>query len=172
MKPTGRQISQMLLLLVCFSGSSQAGKLPLSIDLEIEGISYSDEIPTPEKVLGHMVGTRHSAPHQIVAYFDRIGEVSDRVKVGLHGSTYENRPLVHPIITSAANHARLEQLRLANLRLSDNPSEVTDEQIQELPAIVTMGYSVHGNEASGSEAAMLLLYQLAVAEQSQSSVDG
>jgi hypothetical protein len=81
--------------------------------------------------------------------------------VAEHARSYEDRRLVHAVITSAGNHARLEEIRRANLRLSEAPGEVTAEEISGMPAVVYMGYSVHGDEASGSEAAMVLLYHLA-----------
>jgi len=156
-----------LLLIVYFASEvdlCQAGRLPLSIDYEIGGVSYAERIPTPEAVIGHKVGTRHSSPDQIVSYFRELASLSDRILVRTHGSTYEGRPLVHAIVTSAENQARLEKIRSRNLLLSETPSELGLEQLGEMPAIVLMGYSVHGNEASGSEAAMLLLYHLAAGQ--------
>ena len=90
-----------------------------------------------------------------------VAGASDRVVVNRHGATYEDRHLVHAVVTSSANHGRLEEIRLANHRLSDAPGEVTASMIEEMPVVVHMGYGVHGNEASSSEAAMLVLYHLA-----------
>jgi glutamine amidotransferase-like uncharacterized protein len=50
---------------------------------------------------------------------------------------------------------------LANLTLSNNPKEVTDKDLNNMPMIAYLGFSIHGNEASGTEAAILLLYHLA-----------
>ena len=47
------------------------------------------------------------------------------------------------------------------MRLSDNPSSVSNNEINNMPVIAYLGYSIHGNEASGTEAAILLLYHLA-----------
>jgi len=64
-------------------------------------------------------------------------------------------------VTHPDNHEKLEAIRLANLTLSNNPKEVTDKDLNNMPMIAYLGFSIHGNEASGTEAAILLLYHLA-----------
>lgn len=139
-----------------------AQDVPLPLDVPLVGVtSYSSAIPKPEDVIGHQVGMWHSEPSHLVDYFRTIADASDRVILREHARSHEGRPLVHAIVTSPANHARLEQIRQAHLRLSDTPNEVDDGALEEMPAVIYMGYSVHGNEASGSEAALLFLYHLA-----------
>ncbi|MFQ5551036.1 MAG: M14 family metallopeptidase, partial [Gemmatimonadales bacterium] len=139
--------------------------LPFPLDVYTPGITgYDAVIPTHEAVFGHVIGSRHTRPDQIVSYVAAVALASDRVVMGHHGTTYEGRPLVHALVTSPANHARLEELRLANARISDDPGSVTDANLAGMPTIVYLGYSVHGNEASGSEAALLTLYYLAAAQ--------
>ena len=138
---------------------------PFSLDVpQVAGTSYDPAVPTHEEVIGHVIGERHTEPHAVVDYFEAVAAASDRVILRRHGATYEGRPLIHAIVTSAANHDRLEDIRRANLRLSDDPESVSDGDLTTMPAIVYAGYSVHGNEASGSEAALLLVYHLAAAE--------
>ena len=141
-----------------------AETIPLSIPFNVDGVSYSEEFPKPEDVIGHQVGTRHTRASQLVDYFRAVATISDRVEVRQYGRTYEGRPLIHAIVTSAENHAKLEQLRIANLALSDPPQTVPDERLSGMPAVIYQGFSVHGNEASASEAALLLLYHLAAGQ--------
>lgn len=136
-------------------------KIPLNYEFDVKGIEYSPSTPKPEDVIGHQIGTRHTRPHQAVEYFRLIAERSDRVVYGEHGRTYEGRPLVHAIVTSPSNQARLGEIQAFNRRLSDEPGSVSDNDIENMPVVIWMGYSVHGNEASGTEAAILLLYHLA-----------
>ncbi len=136
-------------------------RVPMVLDFEAEGVRYSESIPKPEELIGHQIGSRHTRPDQVVKYFETIGEMSPRVKVETHGRTYEGRPLIHAIVTSPENQKLIDQLRQANLRLSAKPAEVADSDLVQMPVFVTMGYGVHGNEASGAEAALLLLYHLA-----------
>jgi hypothetical protein len=146
----------------CPEAAQSQPAFPLPLPLP-EIVSYDPAIPTPEEVIGHVVGTRHTAPHQIVAYFQAVAAASSRVLVKEHGRTYEGRPLIHAIVSAPENLMRLEAIRQANLRLSEDPVSVTDAELARMPVIAYMGYSIHGNEASGSEAALLVLYYLAAA---------
>lgn len=162
-----RALSAVCLLafgLVCAlaPGTVRAQDLPFAMEVRVPGVdSYDPAIPRPESVIGHVVGDTHTRSHLVAAYYRAVAEASDRVVVSRHGATYEGRHLLHAVVTSPANHARLEEIRLANLRLSDAPGEVADAVIETMPVVVHMGYGVHGNEASGPEAAMLVLYHLA-----------
>ena len=138
--------------------------LPLQAPISVPGVTYRSDVPTPEQVLGHEIGARHTRPHEIVEYVRAVAEASPRVVMGEYGHTYEHRPLVYAVVTSPENHARLEEIRQANLRLSDAPETVSDAELAEMPVVVNLHYSVHGNEASGAEAALVMLYHLAAGE--------
>jgi hypothetical protein len=139
-----------------------AQEIPLSEPFAVAGITGFDEaVPEPEDVLGFQVGTRHTRPEELVRYFEAVDGSSDRVRLESHGLTHEGRPLVHAIVSSPENLVRLEEVREANLRLFDSAGSVSDRELQSMPVVVYLAYSVHGNEASGSEAALLALYHLA-----------
>ena len=155
----------LIVLVITLATPLQAQDLPLAIDMSVPGVErYSDDIPMPEEVIGHTIGARHTEPAQIVEYFRAVAEASDRVVLEEHGATYEGRPLIHAFVTSPENHGRLEAIREANVRLSEAPGEATDSALATMPAVVYAGYSVHGNEATGSEAGVLLLYHLAAGD--------
>ncbi|MDX2206982.1 MAG: M14 family metallopeptidase [Gemmatimonadales bacterium] len=136
--------------------------LPIDPPLAFPGTSYAASVPAPEVVLGVRVGQRHARPDELVTYARLVASAApDRVRVQEHGRTVEGRPLVHAIVTSPANMARLDEIRRANLRLSDDPAGATDAMLGTMPVVVYLGYSVHGNEASGSDASLLVLYHLA-----------
>jgi len=152
-----------LVLLLAVAPAVSAQQLPLATDFTAPGVtSYDPDIPTPQDVIGHEVGTMHTRPEQVVRYFEALAAASPRVTLGEHGRTWEGRPLVHAIV--AAEGADVEAARQANARLSDAPSGVSDGALAAMPVIAYMGYSVHGNEASGTEAALLLLYHLAAGQ--------
>ena len=144
------------------AGTVRAQDLPFAMEVRVPGVeSYDPAIPRPESVIGHVVGETHTRSHLVAAYYRAVAEASDRVVVNRHGATYEGRHLLHAVVTSPANHGRLEEIRQANHRLSDAPGEVSGAMIETMPVVVHMGYGVHGNEASGPEAAILVLYHLA-----------
>ena len=147
-------------LLVSLLSSQEEIQFPLKID----GVRYSSDIPEPQDVIGHSIGTRHTRPHQIVEYFNAVAEVSRRVIVRQHATTWEGRRLIHAVVTSPENHSRLESIRENNLRMFDSAGGISDKDLGTMPGIVYLGYSIHGNEASGSEAAVLTLYHLAAGQ--------
>ena len=160
-----RGLLSAVLLFALAALPAGAQDLPLSIDTPVPGTSsYDDAIPTPTEVIGHEIGTRHTRPAQVIRYFEAVAAASDRVALREHGRTYEGRRLVHAVVTAPANHDNLEDLRRANRQVALSPEEVTDEDLADRPAVVAMGYSIHGDEASGTEAALLLLYHLAAGQ--------
>ena len=156
-------LSMLITLLVPSALFAQT--LPFPLDMPVPGVmSYNPNIPTPEEVIGHQIGTRHTLPYQVEAYYRAVADVSDRVVLNVHGQTYEGRNLIHAIVTSPSNHTQIDAIKVANQRLSDDPENVTSEDMAAMPVVVYQGYSIHGNEASGTEAAVLYLYHLAAAQ--------
>lgn len=124
--------------------------------------TFDSNIPTPEQFLGYPIGSHYTRHDQIVAYFKEIARLSDRVTFQIIGKTYEERPQVILTITSPANHARLEQIRQEHLKLID--PQAAEPDYKKLPVIVHLGYSVHGNETSSGESAILTAYYLAASQ--------
>ncbi|MEX0738889.1 MAG: M14 family zinc carboxypeptidase [Pseudohongiella sp.] len=127
------------------------------------GVSYDPAIPTPEQVLGTVPGEWHVRHDQLVNYMYAVAEASDRVSIERFGSSYENRPLLVLTITSPENHSRLEEIRQQHLALSD-PARAGELTTDDMPVVLYQGYSVHGNEPSGANAALLYVYHLAAAQ--------
>jgi hypothetical protein len=128
-----------------------------------DGISYDQSIPTPKQVLNQEVGEWHVRHDQLVQYMHAVANASDRVTIMEYGRTYENRQLLSLVITSPANHARLEEIRMEHLKLGD-PEVSDDLNIDNMPVVVQLSYSVHGNEPSGSNSSLLTAYHLAAAQ--------
>ena len=137
--------------------------LPLTSPLTWPGTtSYDPAIPTPEEVIGHRIGERHTIPSQVVRYFEAVAKASPRVTVRQHGLTHEGRALVHAIVTTPERQSQLDAIAEAHTNYvegGDTPSTPTAK----LP-VAYMGYSIHGDEASGTEAAILTLYHLAAGQ--------
>jgi hypothetical protein len=154
-----------VILLAFLALPSVAQKLPFVMDMPLEGVdSFDPAIPTPEEIIGHVIGSRHTLPYQVEAYYKAVAAVSDRIVVLQHATTYEGRALIHAVVTSPENHSRLESIRAQHDLLSEHPDQVSNADINAMPVVIYQGYSVHGNEASGTEAAMLYIYYLAAAQ--------
>ncbi|HSU26785.1 MAG TPA: M14 metallopeptidase family protein [Chitinophagaceae bacterium] len=132
-----------------------------------DSVTYNPKIPKPEDVIFHHVGEWHVTHDRLVNYMRAIAAAApDRVKLETMGFTYENRPQVLLIITSPANQQRLEEIRQQHLLLSD-PSKSGSVNIENMPIVVWIGHSIHGNEQSGSNASLLSAYYLAAAQGKQ-----
>lgn len=154
-------VSRRALALVCFSicalFSSQVYAKSNDLDYLPKNQNYDPAIPLPADVLGYPVGTWHVRHDQLVNYMYALADASDRVTIKEIGRTHEYRPLLQLVITSASNHANIDQLRKQHVtRIEGGESAPSNA-----PLIINMGYSVHGNEPSGANASMLVAYYLA-----------
>ncbi|SDG50380.1 M14 family zinc carboxypeptidase [Psychroflexus sediminis] len=122
---------------------------------------FDPGIPSPEKFLGYPVGSHHTRHDRIVAYLTQLAELSERAEINQYGETYEHRPLVMLTVTAPEHLAQLPALQEKHNRAAD-PSNTED--LSDLPVFVNLGYNVHGNEPSSSEAAMLTAYILVASE--------
>lgn len=134
-----------------------------TLDYYLDGANYQPNIPTPAAWLGYEVGEWHATHDQLLGYMKALDAASERITLQEYGRSHENRPLVCLTITSPANHARLEDIKTQRAALT-NPAESGRLDLKNLPAVNYMGYSIHGNETSGSNAAMLVAYHLAAAQ--------
>ena len=132
--------------------------------MQFAGINYNLSIPKPEDVIGHKIGDRHTRTSQIVDYYESIASVSDRVALDDHARSHEGRRLIHAIVTHPDNHKNLENIRIENVKISDMPNQMKNKNLDKMPLVAYLGFSIHGDEASGAEAAVLLLHHLAAGQ--------
>src|SRR5688572_4386092 len=121
---------------------------------------FDPAVPTPRSVLGYEIGERFTPHHVLMRYVDRLAATSRRIHVDTVALTFEGRESVLVIATSEANHGRLEQI-MADARRVGSAAQDAAAAAARMPAIAWLGYTVHGGEASGTEAAIALMYQLA-----------
>lgn len=129
---------------------------------------YNKSIPTPQSIIGHEVGEFHISHDKLSHYVQEVSKVSDRVKLVNRGKSYENRTSWLMIITSESNHLRLEEIRKQHLKLSNSKNK--DLDVSNMPIVVYQGFSVHGDEPSGSNASLPLMYHL-LASNSQETIE-
>lgn len=127
-----------------------------------KGYTYNPAIPTPKQVLGYEVGEWHVTHDQLVMYMKAVAEASDRVIIEETGRSYEKRPQVLLTISSPANLGKINQIKADRMKLRD-AGDASD--IANMPVVMFMGYSVHGNEPSGSNASLLSIYHFAAANE-------
>lgn len=130
------------------------------LDYLPKSVTYDQAIPLPADVLGSPVGEWHVRHDQLVQYMRVLAEKSDRVSLVETGRTHENRPLLLLAFSSAENQANLSEIQQAHLKRVTTGEAAPDNA----PLVLWMGYSVHGNEPSGSNASLLIAYYLAAAQ--------
>ena len=128
-----------------------------------KNVVYNSAIPTPANIIGHEVGEWHVTHDRLVQYAKTVDQASDRMILKPLGLTNEGRQQLALIITSPENHQKLEQIRLQHLALT-NPDNSNSMNTDDMPVVVWMGYSIHGNESSGANASLLAMYYLAAAQ--------
>jgi hypothetical protein len=166
-------ILPMLLLLSAAVGAQTPYPSPAPSPLA--GLEYTESIypaeadhdpaiPAPEATLGFPVGQRTATPEQIVAYAEAVAAASERVALIEYARSYEARPLIYLAISSPANLARSDEIKAGMAALAD-PRGLDAAQrarlIDTLPGVAWLAYSIHGNESSGSDAALAVIHHLA-----------
>src|SRR6188474_492847 len=132
-----------------------------------DSVTYNPAIPKPKDIIYHEVGEWHVTHDRLVNYMKALAAAApDRVKLETMGLTYEGRPQILLIITSPKNQQRLEEIRQQHVKLTD-PSQSSSVNIDNMPIVIWIGHSIHGNESSGANASLLTAYYLAAAQGKQ-----
>ena len=125
--------------------------------------NYNDKIPTPKDIIGHEVGEWHITHDKLVEYMKALANSSDRISIEDRGKTFEGRPLLLLTITSPSNHTRIDEIRQRHIDATND----SDIDVSNDPIIVYQGFSIHGNEPSGSNASLAAAYYLAASLSSE-----
>ncbi|NIM96750.1 MAG: hypothetical protein GTO24_01305 [candidate division Zixibacteria bacterium] len=128
------------------------------------GGTYDGDVPTPEGILGYSIGSRPCGYEDVVSYFKALDQTSRRARLFDCGKTHEGRVLYYLVVSSEKNVSRFQGIRTAMSRLAD-PRKLEKESeafslIESTPGVAWMGYSVHGDELSSTDAALQVAYQL------------
>ncbi|MEA3460468.1 MAG: M14 family zinc carboxypeptidase, partial [Bacteroidota bacterium] len=126
-----------------------------------DDVTYNKDIPTPEQYFKQQLGEWHLTHGQVLEYMNAIAHISDRAIIYEYARSYENKPLVHLVFTSADNHRSLDELKSLHLKYADPESYIP---VDEVPLVVSLTYGVHGNESSATNSSVLMAYYLAAAE--------
>ncbi|MEM7205021.1 MAG: M14 family metallopeptidase [Planctomycetota bacterium] len=143
-----------------------AAVLPGQDPLFAPGTRYEPSVPDLRAVLGHGFGGKISSHAETERYAKALAAASPRVKLVPYGETWEGRSLYYLVVGSAANVARAAEVQSGMAELAD-PRELSDARAKTLtdalPAVAWLAYAVHGNEISGTDAALACAYHLAAA---------
>ncbi|HSA55703.1 MAG TPA: M14 metallopeptidase family protein [Gemmatimonadaceae bacterium] len=133
--------------------------------LAVPSVAAGQSVPTPESVFGFPVGRDSTlfGYDQSIAYFRRLAEVSNHVRLIEVGHTSFGKPWTAVLISSPANLARLDRYREINQRLA-RPETLTDDEARALAregrALVDISGGLHASEIAGSQHTPQLAYEL------------
>jgi len=153
-------------MLLCLTISILAGPLTgQAQDYQwLTGGTYNPEVPPPQVVIGHEIGTYLSDHHQMEQYIERLQATSDRVRILPLGESIEHRKMYLLVISSPSNLARIDEIRERLGKLAD-PRKVTSAEAEEIirstPPIGWLNYANDGGETAAFEAGLQVAYQLA-----------
>ena len=153
----------MLLLLVLAFAKALSAQTIVDPTLDYylpQNVSYNPDIPTPQEIIGYVPGKWHVSHDKLAQYMMVLADKSDRFTIENRGKTYEDRPLYLLTVTSVENQKNIEQIRTDHVAAT-NKDAVDNTNA---PIVVYQGFSIHGTEPSGSNAALILAYHLAAAQ--------
>ena len=128
----------------------------------LEG-NYIPSIDHPNKFLDFNYGDRVANHSQISNAILRWSEQSNKIKVIEYAKSHEGRPLYVAFISSSENLNNLDEIKNQIIKLSDpriTSNAEANSIIENIPAVAWMAYSIHGNETSGADAALGIIYHL------------
>src|SRR5689334_2976837 len=136
----------------------------------VDHLPMSDKVPSPDKVLGYVVGTPGKLTYtkDLYRYYHELERASPRVKVfTAPEKSEEGREQILVAVGDEAAIAKLDRYREITNRLAD-PRKVTDAEAQQLIGEGKVFYwasgSIHSPETGSPEMLMELAYRLAVEE--------
>ena len=119
----------------------------------------------PQQQFGHEIGADYVLPDYaaFMAYWHKLDAESDRLKVVEIGRTAEGRPQLMAIVTSPANHARLDHYKGISKRLAMAEGLTPDEAralAREGKSVVWIDGGLHATEVLGAQQLLETVYQL------------
>ncbi len=156
-----RSLTIILFLSFTLSGLLSAQNLNFYFPDEIKKLN--PDIPTPREFLGFEIGEQYISYDQTLSYLRLLAQRSDRIDIIENGYSHERKPLIFLMVSSKKNLERSESIRKQHLDLC-NPDKSLKLSVDTLPIVTWMGYSIHGNEATGVNASIVVAYILAASE--------
>ncbi len=135
----------------------------------VDHLPSSPRVPTPEKVLGYVVGTpnRLTYTKDIFRYLRELEKASPRVRVISGGRSEEGREFLLVAISDESHISRLDHYKRITSRLADprglSAADAAALVGEGLPIYWASG-SIHSPETGSPEMLMELAYRLAVEE--------
>ena len=143
-------------MLAVFACSLALARFQIDANMEVNG-PFEKGIPQPENTLGYRIGDRITTYRDQERALEKMLQASGgKAKRIDYGMSNDRLPLRVYAISTAKNIARLDTIRQA---LEKSATTGTPPPA-DVPAIVWVNETIHGNEPASFEAGMMLMYNL------------
>ena len=174
MRTLKRHVPLATLLVLALAGSvplaqhlttSAPAAMAVGAQAAATAVPQATGITSPKEEWGHNIGDDYFLANyqQLMAYWKKLDSQSDRMQLVEIGQTALKRPQLMAIITSPANHARLDRYKEISRQLS-LAEGLTDEQARALAkegkSVVWVDGGLHASEVLGAQQLMELVYQM------------
>jgi len=119
-----------------------------------------DGIKSPEAFLGFQIGSRLIRYDEAILYIKYLANSSDRAVYTEYGRSNSGHALYTLIVSSPDNLVKIPEFQNDLKAIKSG----NDGLISKTPMVAWMGYGIHGNELSSSDAAVMLAYRLVTGE--------
>lgn len=126
---------------------------------------FAQDVPSPNEHFGFDIGDDYKLANftETEAYFKKVADASDRVRMIGIGKTEYGRSQPMMIVTAAANFEKLDEYKEISQKLAH--AEITREEAEKLSVegkpVVWIDGGLHANEVVGPHQLIETLYQLA-----------
>jgi hypothetical protein len=133
----------------------------------VDHLPASSTVPSPDKVLGYIIGTPNKLTHvaDIYRYYHALEKASPCVRTFITGKSEEGHDFMVVAVSDPQNIAKLDQYRDITAKLAD-PRKITPDEAADLEKtgkpIYWLSGSIHSPETGSPEMLMELAYRLAV----------
>jgi hypothetical protein len=136
------------------------------------GISlFGAVIPTPKEHLGFTPGEDFKLAdyNEIRGYYQKLANVSDRIRLVEFGKTSEGKPMFLAILSAPENLKNLEHFREINRKLALGIASAADADrlSQEGKAIVWIDSGLHASEVAPAQHSPELVYKMLTSESAE-----
>ena len=136
------------------------------------GVTFAQNIPSPEDVIGFMPGTTRklASYEQAIEYWKALEKATPRMKLFELGKSEMGKPLTYAVISSEENMAKLDHYKEIAKKLA-RVKGLTDEEAHRLAAegksICWIDAGIHAGETAPPQAMIRFAYDLVTGEDKQ-----
>ena len=124
-----------------------------------------ERVTTPLQEFGNNIGDDYFLANyqQLVAYWQKLAQESDRMSLEVIGETEQGRPMYMAIITSPDNHRNLDRYKTISARLA-RAEGIDEAEARGLAAegksVIWIDGGLHATEVLGAQQLIELVYQM------------